>query len=244
MTKTRLFGIPFDDGSMEEAVDAALRLIRAGRCARAVTPNPEIVLAARKNPDLTAAVRSADLILPDGIGLVLASRLTESPLRHRLPGIDFASALMERLAAQGGSVYLLGGRPGVADRAAGRLTKQYPGLRIAGSRHGYFSEAEETEILSELSDKKPALILVCLGSPRQELWMARTAPRLAGGLMVGLGGALDVYSGQKQRAPETLRRLGLEWLFRLFREPERLPRMIRLPAVFWAALTERYRRAS
>lgn len=241
MTRTPLFGIDFDDIPMPEAAEAALRLIGRGGGAYAVTPNPEIVMAARKDPALYEAVTGADLVLPDGVGLVWASKILGKPLRNRLPGIDFASALMERLSKNGGSVYLLGAKPGVAEEAAKRLAAAYPGLRIAGTRHGYFRDDEEEAILGEIRAAGPDLILVCLGSSRQELWMKNNASRVGRGLMIGLGGATDVYAGLKKRAPEPMRRLGLEWLYRLAQEPKRIVRMVRLPGILFAAIKEKGR---
>lgn len=241
MTRTPLFGIAFDDIPMPEAAEAALRLIGRGDGAYAVTPNPEIVLAARKDPALQEAITGADLILPDGVGLVWASKILGRPLQNRLQGIDFASALMERLSKNCGSVYLLGAKPGVAEEAAKRLAAAYPGLRIAGTRNGYFRDDEEDEILGEIRAAGPDLTLVCLGFPRQELWMKNNVSRVGRGLMIGLGGAMDVYAGQKKRAPEPMRRLGMEWLYRLAQEPRRIGRVLRLPGILFAAIKEKGR---
>lgn len=242
MNETPLFGLRFFAGTMDEAAQAALALIRARRGAYAVTPNPEIVLRAEQDPALFEALQEAALCLPDGVGLVWASYLAGKPLDRRLPGIDFAAALMEKLAAERGRVYLLGARPGVAERAADRLREKYQGLTVAGARHGYFTEAEEARAIEEIAALRPELVLVCLGSPRQELWMRAQAPALGAGLLVGLGGALDVFSGKIPRAPAAWQRLGLEWLYRLLREPKRIARVWRLPAIFRVALQERNRR--
>lgn len=242
MTKTECFGIPFDDGSPDEIIAKALSLIGSDRGVYAVTPNPEIVLAAEKDPALRDAILSADLILPDGVGLIWASKILGSPLRHRFPGIDLASGLLEKLAEQGGSVFLLGARPGVAQLAGERLPCRCPGLRIAGTHHGYFPSEEEAALLEEIRQSGAKLLFVCLGSPRQELWMEKNCGALPGVLMIGLGGALDVYSGRLRRAPLLWRRLGLEWLFRLLQEPKRIKRMIRLPDILWAAMKDKGRK--
>lgn len=241
MTKTPCFGIPFDDGSPEELLEKAFCLIGLDRAACAVTPNPEIVMAAGKDPALREAILRADLILPDGVGLVWASRILGTPIRHRQPGIDFASALLAELAGRHGSVFLLGAEPGVAEHAGDQLARQFSGLRIAGTQHGYFSSEEESALLEEILQSRPELLFVCLGSPRQELWMERHRADLPGVLMIGLGGALDVYSGKVRRAPPSWRRLGLEWLWRLLQEPKRLTRVIRLPAFLWTAMKEKGR---
>lgn len=242
MTKTDCFGIPFDDVSPDKIIAKALGLIGSGRGVYAVTPNPEIVMAAGNDPALRDAILSADLILPDGVGLIWASKILGRPIHHRLPGIDFASSMLVKIADRCGSVYLLGAKPGVAQLAGEKLAQCYPGLRIAGTHHGYFSAGEEASILKEIRQSGAELLFVCLGSPRQELWMKKNSADLPGVLMVGLGGSLDVYSGRIRRAPPLWRRLGLEWLFRLLQEPKRITRMIRLPEFLWAAMKEKGRK--
>ena len=242
MTKTECFGIFFDDGSPDEITEKARSLIGSNRGVYAVTPNPEIVLAAQKDSALRDAILSADLILPDGVGLVWASRILGRPLRHRLPGIDFACRLLSELAERGGSVFLLGADPGVAQLAGESLSKAYPGLRIAGTKHGYFAADEEASILEEIRLSGAELLFVCLGSPKQELWMNRWSAELPGVLMIGLGGALDVFSGRLRRAPKLWQHLGLEWLYRLLQEPRRMKRTIRLPGILWAAMREKGRK--
>ena len=239
MSKTTVLGIPFDDMSLDEAAERALALIAERRSAIAVTPNAEILLAAQRDKKLRDVLRRADLTVADGVGVVIASRLMGRPLRHRVPGIDLAEAVMARLARTGGSVYLLGARPGVGQLAARRLELRYPGLRVAGVHDGYFSEYEESSVLREINAACPALLLVCLGSPRQELWLDAYAKRLSFALGIGLGGAMDVFAGQKRRAPAVLRRAGLEWLYRLLSEPRRIVRIIKLPLLLLTVVKSR-----
>jgi len=239
MNQKEILGIRFDDIGIPEAVDWALEQMGARRGVYAVTPNPEIVLEARKNAALKDAIDGASLTLPDGVGVVYASRILGSGLENRVPGIDFASSLMERMARQGKSVYLLGAKPGVAELAAEKLCDRFPGLTAAGCRDGYFSEEETEAVLDGVNAASPDLLLVCLGSPKQELWMAANAARAHVGLMAGLGGALDVYAGLAGRAPQKWRELGLEWLYRLIKEPKRIKRMIRLPGILTAAVREK-----
>ena len=241
MSKTECFGLPFDDAEPEEIVQRALELIGKKSGAYVVTPNPEIVLAAEHHSALRQALLDADLMIPDGVGLVWASKILGKPLRHRLPGIDFASMLLEKLKSKHGSVYLLGAKPGVAREAADHLSRQFPDLCFIGTHHGYFSNSDEPFLMAEIQRSRPDLLFVCLGSPRQELWMAAHRSELPGTLMIGLGGALDVFAGRIPRAPLRWRRFGLEWLYRLFREPKRIKRMIRLPGILRAAIRERGR---
>ncbi len=232
-----ILNVGFDDLDKDGAVERALELIRGHSGGWVVTPNPEIVLECRRNPQLAQAVREAALVIPDGIGVIYASRILGTPLREKIAGIDFACALMEKLARSSGSVYLFGAKPGVAEAAAKTLMQAYPGLRICGTHDGYFSD--DGPILTDIRESRPDLVLVCLGAPKQELWMREHAAVLDAGLMIGLGGSLDVFAGTAQRAPDGWQRLGLEWLYRLLKEPKRIRRMIRLPLILLYALCAR-----
>ena len=236
MSKTTVFSIPFDDVSLEEAAERAVAMSEERRSAIAVTPNAEILLAARRDARLRRILQCADLTVADGIGVILVSRLLGQPLTHRVPGIDLAAAVMAKLAGKGESVYLLGAKVGVGEQAAKRLQMRYPGLRIAGACDGYSHLYEEETLRREINAACPALLLVCLGSPRQEKWLDENASRLHFGLGIGLGGALDVFSGYKRRAPAFVRRIGLEWLYRLICEPQRIGRIAKLPTLFFTAL--------
>lgn len=239
MNRIDVLGVEFDDMDIVEAVELAMGFMEERRCAYAVTPNPEIVLECRKNRKLAAAVRAADMVLPDGVGVIYASRILGTPIKNRLPGIDFASALMARMSECGKKVFLLGAKTGVAELAAERLTERYPGLEVCGVNDGYFEEEDNELVLEKINALSPDLILVCLGAPKQEIWMKNNAELLNAGLMIGLGGALDVYAGVVERAPRKWRKLGLEWLYRLIKEPRRIKRMIKLPGILFAALRRR-----
>lgn len=234
-----VLGVGFDSLTMDEAVARARSLLAERRAAYVVTPNPEIVMRCRADAAARAAVNGADLVLPDGVGVVYGARILGTPLRAKLPGIDFAAALMARLAAEGGSVFLLGAKPGVAEAAGERLAARFPGLRIAGTHNGYFTDT--AAVTEEIDAAQPELLLVCLGAPKQELWMQRYTGRLRVGLMAGLGGSLDVFAGTVRRAPKFFQRLGLEWLYRLLREPSRIGRMMQLPKFLFAAIGQRLR---
>lgn len=222
-----VLGVAFDNLSMDEAVERALTLMRKRRAAYVVTPNPEIVLACREDPEAAAAVAGAALTIPDGIGVIYGAKLLKTPLKERVPGIDFSTRLLEALDGSGGSVFLLGSKPGVAERAWEKLRERFPGLRLAGVHDGYFSD--DGPVLEQINAAAPELLLVCLGAPKQEKWMHANAPRLQVGLMVGNGGALDVLAGDAARAPLGWQKAGLEWLYRLLKEPRRIGRMMKLP---------------
>lgn len=235
MTRIVVLGTEIDAISFDEAIDRAFTEMKCRRGAYIVTPNSEMLLAAREDGELCDALRGAFLALPDGAGVVLASRILGTPLPGRIAGVDFARVLLARMGRTGGSLFLLGAAEGVAARAAGRITKAFPALSIAGVQNGFFTEEEERELIDRINTASPDLLIVCLGSPRQERWMAQNAPRLRVGLMAGLGGTLDLFAGRTRRAPRWMRTLGLEWLFRLLGEPWRARRISRIPRLFWIA---------
>ena len=240
MSRIDVLGVSFDDLTMEEAVEIALGFMQERRACYACTPNPEIVMAAKGDAALRAALSGAELVLAGGVGITKAAAMLGTPLKSRVPGIDFASNVISRLAQRGGSVYLLGAKPLVAEAAAEKLTQTYPGIVIAGTTDGYFTD--DAPVIEKINAASPDFLMVCLGSPKQELWMSANAGRLSCGLMAGLGGSLDVLAGNVQRAPETWRRLGLEWLYRVIKEPKRLGRVMKLPAFVLEAAAEGRRR--
>ncbi len=240
MSRIDVLGVSFDDLTMDEAVEIALGFMQERRACYACTPNPEIVMAAKGDAALRAALSGAELVLADGVGITKAAAILGTPLKSRVPGIDFASNVISRLAERGGSVYLLGAKPLVAEAAAEKLTQTYAGIVIAGTNDGYFTD--DAPVIEKINAASPDFLMVCLGSPKQELWMSANAGRLSCGLMAGLGGSLDVLAGNVQRAPETWRRLGLEWLYRVIKEPKRLGRVMKLPAFVLEAAAEGRRR--
>ncbi|HEX6971524.1 MAG TPA: WecB/TagA/CpsF family glycosyltransferase, partial [Limnochordia bacterium] len=206
-----------------------------------ITANPELVMAAQRDPELAALVEAADLVIADGIGLVWAARLLGDRLPERIPGIELAEALIARLARRGGSAYLLGAAPGVAAEAAARLAADHPGWRLAGVQHGYFSESDEEAVVAAIREAAPDLLLVGLGAPRQEKWIGRHRHRLGAAVAIGVGGSFDVFAGRVPRAPAGWRRWGLEWAFRLLRQPTRARRMLALPRFAGRVLASAWR---
>ena len=234
-----VMGVGFDSLTIEEAVSRAKALMAERRAAYVVTPNPEIVMACRERAETMEAVNGADLVLPDGVGVIYGARILGTPLKTKLPGIDFIQALMADMAKEGKSVYLLGSKPGVAEKAAENLKAKYPGLVISGTHDGYFKD--DAPVVAAVNEAKPDLLLVCLGAPKQELWMQRNRSLLQVGLMAGLGGSLDVFAGNVKRAPKAFQRLGLEWLYRLMKEPKRIGRMMKLPKFLFACIGKKLR---
>lgn len=227
MLRTDVLGIGFDNVTQDEAVDRAMALIAAGGSHYVVTPNAEFVQMARGDSRFRDLLNQADLVLPDGIGVVYASKILGRPLKGRVPGVDFAAALCGRMAREGGRLFLLGAKPGVAELAAAELKQRYPGLQICGTHDGYFQE--DGPVVEEIRTAAVDVVFVCLGAPKQEQWMAAHGAACGAKLLVGLGGSLDVFAGQVKRAPETWQNLGLEWLYRLIKQPSRIGRMAKLP---------------
>ena len=199
--RTDILGVGFDDLTLEEAVARGTAFLEEDRFHYVVTPNPELVDRASREGAFREALNGADLVLPDGIGVIYAARILGRPLKGRCPGIDFASGLMASMAAGGKRLYLLGAKPGVAEAAARNLEARYPGLSICGTHDGYFQE--DGPVVEELRRS-------------------------------GAGGG--------ERAPESWQKMGLEWLYRLMKEPSRIGRMARLPLFLASALGERCKR--
>ncbi len=232
-----ILSVGFDSVTMDEAAEKAFELSKSGKGHYIVTPNSEIVYECRRNESLRHAVRGADMVVPDGIGVVYAARILGCPVKQKVAGVELGERLIARTAETGGSVYLLGAKPGVAQEAARRLCEKYSGLNIVGTHDGYFKD--DSEVISDINDKSPDVLLVCLGVPKQELWMSENRDKLKVGVMLGLGGSLDIYAGATKRAPDIFIKLGLEWFYRLCKEPWRFKRMLRLPLFLLTAVKAR-----
>ena len=235
-----VLGVGFDNVTLDEAAQRGMALLRQEGTHRVVTPNPEIVELCRERPEVAEAVNSADLVLPDGIGVIRGAALLGTPLKERTPGIEFAALLMERMAAEGRSLFLLGAKPHVAEQAAEKLMERYPGLKIAGTHDGYFQDSGP--VAAEIRASGAEAVFVCLGAPKQELWMAEYGPATGARLLCGLGGCLDVFAGVAERAPKFWCDHGLEWFYRLCKEPWRLKRMMKLPVFLVHVAGEKRRR--
>jgi len=237
--RIKVLGTQFDNLSMEEAVEKAYAMQGEHRGAYVVTPNPEIVMLCRDNGEMCAAVDRADMVIADGIGVIYGAKILGTPLKQKLPGIDFTTALMERMEADGRSVFLFGAKPGVAEKAEENLRQRFPGLNFVGTNDGYFTD--DGPIVEKIKAARPDLLLVCLGAPKQEIWMNSHADELGVGLMIGAGGSMDVFAGTVERAPEKWQKAGLEWLYRLLKEPRRIGRMMNLPKFMICVILERIR---
>lgn len=235
--KTEVLGIAFDNLTREQAAQRGAQLLQEPKFHYVATPNPEFILAAQRDRAFQDIINRADLVLPDGIGVVYCAKILGTPLRERVTGIEFAQDMLQALDAMGGRLFLLGAKPDIARRAGENIQKQYPNIIICGTQDGYFTNEEE--VLLRVAAAQPTLLFVCLGAPKQEQWMARWGKHTGARMAIGLGGCLDVFSGETQRAPEQWQKLGLEWAYRLLKEPKRAARMARLPLVLMQAAVQR-----
>ena len=237
--KIDVMGLKFDSVTMDEALSRAEALLRGEKAAYVVTPNAEIAYEALHDIQLREMLNGADLMLPDGAGVVLASKLLRTPVKQKVAGVDFAAGLLGILERNGESLYLLGGKPGIGELAAQKMLEAHPQLRIAGIADGYFQD--EAPVIAKINASGADALFVCLGAPKQERFMVQHRQELHVHLMAGLGGSLDAFAGTVQRAPAWMIRLNLEWLYRLIREPKRFRRMLRLPKYLWAVMLKRIR---
>ncbi len=239
--KKEILGVQFDDLTREEAAQAGARLLEEDKFHYVVTPNPEFILMAEKDSEFRQVLNGADLVLADGIGVVYSAKIQGVPLKGRVTGIGFAGDMLSRLNETGGRLYLLGAKPGVAEEAGRRIAEQYPNITLCGTQDGYFKDEEA--VLLKVAAARPDLLFVCLGAPKQEKWMARWGKHTGARLAIGLGGVLDVFAGAVERAPESWQKLGLEWAYRLKKEPWRAGRMAKLPLVLVKAAGRRVKKS-
>ena len=235
--KLDIMGLQFDNVTMDEAVARAEQILAGEKTCYAVTPNAEIAYEALHDEQLRALLNGADLVLPDGAGVVLASKILKTPLKQKVAGVDFADRLLGILEKTGGGLFLLGSKPGIAELAAEKMVQKHPKLRICGMNDGYFKD--EGPIVEKINAAAPDVLFVCLGAPKQERFMKAHLDELRVKLMIGLGGSLDSFAGTVKRAPKWMIRGNLEWLYRLIKEPKRFGRMLRLPKYLLAVLRAR-----
>jgi N-acetylglucosaminyldiphosphoundecaprenol N-acetyl-beta-D-mannosaminyltransferase len=235
-----ILGVSVDNLTEDQALACVAGFIAAGGPHHVVTVNPEFIMEARRNAAFRTTLAAADLATPDGFGLLLVAKWRGTPLRGRVTGVELTGRIAAEGARRGWSLFLLGAAPGVAERAAATLVGRYPGLRIAGCYAGSPRSEDEPRIRALITEVRPHVLLVAYGHPAQDLWIARNQPHLRVPVAIGVGGVFDYLAGVTPRAPGWMRRLGLEWLYRLIRQPRRWPRILTaVPLFLWAALRER-----
>lgn len=227
--KTHILGLPVNLLDAKEIINIAHQYLFDERAHQIISANPLLALEIQKNAALKNACLQADLVLSDSAGISWAARHLSQPKPERIPGIDLAFKLCSLAELAHAPVYLLGGKPGVAMRAAQFLYKNFPYLSISGMRDGYFKHNDIPHIIKDIQQSRARLTLVALGMPKQELWIHQNLSSLPGGIYMGVGGSFDVWSGDLKRAPRLFQRWGIEWAFRWAQEPQRWSRMAHLP---------------
>ncbi|ADU27012.1 WecB/TagA/CpsF family glycosyltransferase [Ethanoligenens harbinense] len=238
MPKTRVLGIAYENVTLAEAVRDVLALAQADGTAYVVTPNPEISEACVENERLARAVAGADYVLPDGIGVIMAAKIGGTPLKERVGGFDLATALLPELERRGLRLFLLGAKPGVAEKAAENIHARFPALCITGTHDGYFRD--DAQAVAAVNAAGADVVFVALGFPRQEIFMQDNREALQAHILLGLGGGLDVFAGITKRAPDLFIRMNMEWFYRLLCQPWRFMRMLKLPKYIFRAIGARF----
>ncbi|MBP2659227.1 MAG: glycosyl transferase, WecB/TagA/CpsF family, partial [Firmicutes bacterium] len=190
---------------------------------------PEIIMMANKDEQLARIINNADLVVPDGAGVVWAARYQGDAMPERVAGYDLVQNLLIEAMSEKYKIYLFGGAPGIAEKAKKIAEERYPGVQIVGTRNGFFTKQNESEIVNDIKACQPDILLVALGVPRQEKWLEEYKEELKVPVSIGVGGTFDVMAGVVKRAPLWMQRSNLEWLFRLLSEPKRAIRMLALP---------------
>ncbi len=221
----KILDIRVDKVTKKRALGEFERLLDTDGCSLIVTLNAEMVEKASRDSQLARIINTADMVIPDGVGLLYASKIKGDPIEEKVAGVEFAESAIEVCAGKDRKVFLLGGKPGIAHLAAEKLCEKYPGLLIAGTRDGYFKPEEEDDIVRQINESGADFLCVGMGFPRQELFIDRRRKELGVKVAVGVGGSFDIWSGTLKRAPQFFLDNGLEWLYRMVQEPWRFKRI-------------------
>jgi N-acetylglucosaminyldiphosphoundecaprenol N-acetyl-beta-D-mannosaminyltransferase len=225
-----LLGLRVSRVNRAQAMEVLLRFIESGEPHLVATADASMHVIAGQDPELRGILNRADLVTPDGTGILWASRKLGTPLEERVSGVDLAEQLCRESSRRGFGIYFYGAGPGVADEAAENIRRRYPGVEIVGTADGFQnSPAQQAALLEDIKRKRPSVLLVAMGIPRQEKWIARHLDELRVPVCMGVGGTLDVFSGRVSRAPEWMQRHGLEWLYRLIQNPKKYTKVATLP---------------
>lgn len=237
MEKINIRGVHFDNVTMDEAIDICKGFLRGEGAKIIHTPNAEITQLCVEKEDIKNTVNSADLIIPDGAGVILASKILKRRLKCKVAGIELCENLCRISGEMNAKIFFLGGKPGIAEKAAQQLKEKYPDMLIAGINDGYFKN--DAEIIEKINNSGADIVFVCLGVPKQEQWMVSHRNELNVKLMGGFGGSFDVLSGTIERAPKFFIKCNLEWFYRLIKEPKRIGRMMKLPKFVFGSIKDK-----
>lgn len=235
MNTVQLRGVNFTPGSLDEITDNILKRIKDGKQTAVFTPNSEIVQLCIDDNSLYDIINSAEVVIPDGIGVIKAAKILKLPIKERVPGIELGEKLLS-VANADIPVFFMGGKPGIAEEAAAKMKEKYPDLVICGTHDGYFKKSgeENDAVIDEIKKSGASVLFVCLGAPAQEKWIFENRDKLdTVNILIGLGGSLDVFSGHVERAPKFFCKMGLEWFYRLIKQPYRIGRMMNLPKFYF-----------
>jgi N-acetylglucosaminyldiphosphoundecaprenol N-acetyl-beta-D-mannosaminyltransferase len=240
MIRENFLGVEVASVNMQAALNEVDNIIEKREPGFIVAINPEKIMKASKDEKLRKLLNSAAIQIPDGIGVVYASRINRGNIKSRVTGIDLMEKICELAAKKNYKIYMLGAKPGVADKAASLLREKYKGINVVGIMDGYFKE--DKDAILKIKEKKPDILFVAMGSPRQEYWITSNLSELEVPLCMGVGGSYDVICGNIDRAPDFMCKMGLEWLYRLLKEPWRFKRMLVLPVFFFKIIGERVKK--
>jgi len=235
----RLFDIPVSSMTLQETASYIEQLIESRQPHQIVTVNPIMIMEGLRNPEFLRILKEADLLVPDGTGVVWAASYANKPVAERVPGIDLMHELLARGERKGYKVFLLGADRDTIVLAAAKLRERYPGLDLVGYRDGYFNAEQDDAVIEQIREASPDFLFVGRSMMTQEPWIARYKDRLQVPVMMGVGGSFDVISGKLKRAPAYMQKLRLEWLYRLLQEPKRIGRMMALPRFVWTVMQHR-----
>ncbi|WP_318618202.1 WecB/TagA/CpsF family glycosyltransferase [Sporosarcina sp. YIM B06819] len=225
--KEQILGVQVNTENYDQLIPKVFINIEEKKKSLVVAINPEKLMKAKEDPELKALLNRAEFQIPDGIGVIIASKLQKGNIRSRVTGVDMMDRVVREAARTGHAIFLYGAKPGVADKAAQQLQQTYPNLIIAGTQDGY--EPDNDKVIDIINQAKPSILFVAMGSPKQEQWIEQNRDKLYPTLYQGVGGSFDVLAGTVKRAPAIFQRFGAEWLYRLLKEPSRLKRQMNLP---------------
>ena len=234
--RVQILGIGIDPVTMMEASARIERFIAEGVPRVVVTADASGIVAAQSDAQWRDILLGADLVTPDSAGIVWASRRVGSAIADRVSGVDLVDEICRLSAKKGHRLFFLGARPGVAEQAADRMRLHHPGANIVGTQHGYFSQDDENGIVEHIREAKPDVLFVAMGIPRQEKFIVAHLYEMAAKVSIGVGGSFDVLSGSVRRAPRLLRKLRLEWLWRLILNPRKWRKALSLPTFVWRVI--------
>ena len=243
MRKTKdILGVAVDDLTMSSAIDRIKEYIERSNNHTVYTPNAEIIMEAQSSSELMSILNDGDMVTPDGAGVVLASKILGRKLTEKVSGVDLVKNVMASDYHRKIRFFLFGAAPGVAEKAAQNILNTYPNVEIAGLRNGYYTPADETSILNDINESGADILLVALGAPRQERFIHTHKSQLKVKVSIGVGGTIDILAGTVKLAPDFFRRNGLEWLYRLCKQPSRFKRMLRLPRFIIKVIMEKLKK--